>query len=171
MIQNVETKRWGNNDSGAAVVEFAVIVVLLLLITFGILEFAFIFYQRHFIENAAREGVRFGIKANNFETFVEESNCSASDNLNRYCAVVVKVRDNYLPDFFENIRVEPDKPNGLPPNMPDLAKTLTVSVTVDNFFPRLLSGFIPGIPDQGELSYSATGIYEDPVEYDSEYSE
>ena len=47
---------WG--DRGAAAVEFAVLIPLLMVIVFGIIEFGFIWLQSHYIANAAREGAR-----------------------------------------------------------------------------------------------------------------
>ncbi len=47
---------WG--DRGAAAVEFAVLIPLLMIIVFGIIEFGFIWLQSHYIANAAREGSR-----------------------------------------------------------------------------------------------------------------
>lgn len=46
------------SQKGAAVVEFAVILPLLLLILFGIIEFGFIFYNQALLTNASREGAR-----------------------------------------------------------------------------------------------------------------
>ena len=95
MTRNVETKRRRSNENGATVVEFAVIVFLLLLIIFGILEFAFIFYQRHFIENAAREGVRIGIRADNYDCFA--AGCTG---VSRRDKVYGEVED-YLSPFYQ----------------------------------------------------------------------
>jgi hypothetical protein len=52
---------------GATTVEFAVVAALLLVILFGILEYALIFLQEHYITNAAREGARVAVRANNFD--------------------------------------------------------------------------------------------------------
>jgi len=46
---------------GAAVVEFAIVLVLLLAIVFGIIEFGFLMFNKQVITNAAREGARYGI--------------------------------------------------------------------------------------------------------------
>jgi len=46
---------------GAAVVEFAVIVPLLLVIVFGIIEFSILLFDKAMITNASREGARAGI--------------------------------------------------------------------------------------------------------------
>ncbi len=45
-------------ERGAAVVEFAVVVPLLLLILFGIIEFSILFYDKAIITNASREAAR-----------------------------------------------------------------------------------------------------------------
>ena len=55
----------GRKRRGAAVIEFAVLLPLLLLILFGIIEFGFIWLQSHYIANAAREGARIAAKLSN----------------------------------------------------------------------------------------------------------
>jgi Flp pilus assembly protein TadG len=49
------------SQKGAAMVEFAIVLPLLLLIVFGIIEFGIIFYDQQVITNASREGARYGI--------------------------------------------------------------------------------------------------------------
>lgn len=46
------------NQEGATVVEFAIIVPLLLLFTFGIIEFSLLMYNKAMLNNACREGAR-----------------------------------------------------------------------------------------------------------------
>ncbi len=48
-------------QSGTAVVEFAVILPLLVVIVFGIIEFSILFYDKAMVTNASREGARVGI--------------------------------------------------------------------------------------------------------------
>ncbi len=48
---------------GQSVIEFAFVLPLLLLLTFGIIEFGFFVYNKQIITNAAREGARLGIIA------------------------------------------------------------------------------------------------------------
>lgn len=50
-----------NDQKGAAIVEFAVVLPLLLVLLFGIIEFGLIMYNKHIITNASREGARYGI--------------------------------------------------------------------------------------------------------------
>jgi hypothetical protein len=54
-----------NSQRGAALVEFAIIIPLLLVIVFGIIEFGLILYNKQVITNASREGARAGIVAKN----------------------------------------------------------------------------------------------------------
>lgn len=47
-------------ENGQAVVEFAIVLPILLLIVCAIIDFGWIFYNQLNLENCAREGVRFG---------------------------------------------------------------------------------------------------------------
>jgi Flp pilus assembly protein TadG len=50
-----------SSSKGAAAVEMAIILPLLVLLTFGLIEFGLLMYNQQVITNAAREGARFGI--------------------------------------------------------------------------------------------------------------
>jgi len=154
-------KRWRREERGAAAVEYAVVCSLLILFVLGILEFSFIFYQRHYIANAAREGMRVGIRADNFNCFNGKPAIGCTEKLDRRKAMVKAVYD-YLDSLYKPLDI-------LPPNV-EMApgKSLRLTITVNNFFPSLLSGFIPGLADQATLTYSTTGRYENPDEYDLE---
>ena len=52
------------SQGGAAVVEFAVILPLLVLLVFGIIEFSILLYDKAMVTNASREGARAGIVFN-----------------------------------------------------------------------------------------------------------
>ena len=49
------------NQKGAALVEFAIVLPLLLVLVFGMIEFSIMFYDKAVITNASREGARAGI--------------------------------------------------------------------------------------------------------------
>ena len=51
-------------ERGAAAIEFALILPLLLLILFGIIEFSILLYDKAMLTNASREGARLGIVFN-----------------------------------------------------------------------------------------------------------
>ena len=49
------------NQEGAAVVEFALVLPMLVMLAFGIIEFSLLLYDKSVITNASREGARAGI--------------------------------------------------------------------------------------------------------------
>ena len=49
------------NRKGAAAVEFALVLPLLVIVVFGIIEFSLVLYDKAVITNASREGARAGI--------------------------------------------------------------------------------------------------------------
>jgi len=51
------------SQKGASAVEFALVLPLLMIITFGIIEFGLFMYNQQIITNASREGARAGIVA------------------------------------------------------------------------------------------------------------
>lgn len=58
-----------NRDKGAALVELAIVLPLLILIVFGVCEFGWVMYVNNALGNAGREGARFAavtyaVKAN-----------------------------------------------------------------------------------------------------------
>ena len=53
------------NQNGAAIVEFAVLLPLLILFVFGIIEFGTLLYDQQILTNASREGARAGIVQQN----------------------------------------------------------------------------------------------------------
>lgn len=73
-------KRW--SEKGAAVVEFAIVLPILLVIVFGIVEFGFILYNQAMLTNATREGARGGILA----TSPRQSTNSIDQNVKLYAA-------------------------------------------------------------------------------------
>jgi Flp pilus assembly protein TadG len=60
-IQEATRGRRSNRARGAAVVEFAVVLPLLLTILFGIMEYGWVFMVRQTLQTAAREGCRTAI--------------------------------------------------------------------------------------------------------------
>lgn len=75
------------SQKGASAIEFAILLPLLLLITFGIIEFSLILYDKAMITNACREGARQGI--------VYRTN-STGDYTPLTAAEVTAVVNNYL---------------------------------------------------------------------------
>lgn len=72
-------------QKGAAAVEFAIILPMLVTLVFGIIEFGFILYDKAMITNASREGARAGIVFVSGETLAE-FNQKISDAVDKYCS-------------------------------------------------------------------------------------
>lgn len=49
-------------ERGAAIIEFAMLLLLLLIMLFGIAEYGFLWLQTHYVESSAREGARVGAR-------------------------------------------------------------------------------------------------------------
>jgi Flp pilus assembly protein TadG len=162
------------NQRGAVVIEFAVVVLLLLLILFGILEFSFTFLQRHFVANAAREGIRIGVRAQNYNCFDEFDTATSCKNAQdvanavyRKGTVVTQLTDcNTNPKGYLCTLYQSDMAQVVVSTIenPDETKTLNVTVTATNFFPPLISGLVPGYEYPVIITYSASGNYENAAE-------
>lgn len=62
------------NSRGAAVAEFAILLIVIVLILAGVVEFGFLWLQAHYVNNAAREGARVAAKYTAPETIPSEGN-------------------------------------------------------------------------------------------------
>ncbi len=71
-----------NKEKGSAVVEFALVLPLLLMMLFMIIEYGFILYDKAVITNASREGARVGILMSD----PRASYPTIASTVNAYCA-------------------------------------------------------------------------------------
>ncbi|MFC1513369.1 TadE/TadG family type IV pilus assembly protein [Thermodesulfobacteriota bacterium] len=78
------------NRRGAAVVEFAFLLIIILLILAGVIEFGFLWLQSHYINNAAREGARVAAKTESPQTTPPGAGNDA----------VIKAVEDYLADLY-----------------------------------------------------------------------
>lgn len=158
-----------NAEKGATTVEFAVIAVILFFILFSILEFGFIFMQEHYVANAAREGVRIGIRANNYKCFDSNPAVTGCTTSTDRQAVVVNAVKDYLSTIYAPTDIISNTVSRNPVSLDAPSKTLTVNVEVNNFFPPIISSLATLIPGGGfqlptTISFTAEGKYEDPSE-------
>jgi Flp pilus assembly protein TadG len=143
--------RW-NSEKGAAVVEFAVILPLLLVILFGIIEFGFLMYNQAMITNAAREGARAGI-------VIQTPRMSTADITNE----VDKYLQNFLVTFSSGAPPDPTvvvKVDGVEadPSVVGLTSAqsyVTVEVTFDYEF-LILPNFVKTLGLTKTMFASAT---------------
>lgn len=61
-----------SKKEGQALVEFAILLPVLLLLLLGIIEFGLLLFNQHVITNASREGARYGIVSRNPRRGVDE---------------------------------------------------------------------------------------------------
>ena len=69
---NQQARRKRRSDSGAELIELAIVLPILLIVVAGIVDFGFLFQRYEAITNAAREGARVAILPNFNDTDVQE---------------------------------------------------------------------------------------------------
>lgn len=182
MLRNlfITARQKKRDESGATSVEFAVVASLLLVILFGIIEYAMIFVQEHYVANAAREAVRIGVRANNYNGYkgvalptVNDGDYTTSGDRE---LVIQDAVAEYLNVFYDedesrlgtSVRTE-DQDEDM---ATDTDRILIVTVEVDNLFtnitPRLLRSLNPNsdVSSPDTIRFSARMELEDPEEFD-----
>ena len=97
-------------NRGAALVEFAIILPLLLVILIGILEFGLLFYNKQIITNASREAARAGI---------------AYSDYSQITSIVPQYCQNRMITFgTPSIRIVEFDPTNGPPSFPSNLKVI-----------------------------------------------
>lgn len=142
-------KRTRTFQKGAAAIEFAIILSLLIVITFGIIEFGLLMFNQQVITNASREGARAGIVASS-PRFPAMGTPSINSVVQNYCANHLVTFDN--PNDPETIVIG-YSPNAL------FRDDLTVQVRYQYSF-LLIPNFIPGIAPVLTLQASTVMRYE-----------
>ncbi|NLC70838.1 MAG: pilus assembly protein, partial [Desulfuromonadaceae bacterium] len=117
------------NEKGAAAVEFAIVLIPLLMIVFGGIEFGLLMYNKQVITNASREGARAGIVARENYLTVEQIKAV----VNNYC-------NNFLISFGSDNTLETTVTYSEQKSF----EPITVRVTYDYRF-LILSNFIPSL--------------------------
>lgn len=135
------------NQRGAAVVEFALLFVFLLLpIVIGIIDFGFGWVQSHYIENAAREGARVAAK-------LEEPEVNGSDDQDAVYASVQGYLDGLYDDVSDCcdngdfIEVVINSATIDPGGMALPASRVTVTVRTADYWDPILPAFLIDFPD------------------------
>lgn len=150
------------NQRGAAVVEFAVLFLLLIIFLFGIFELGFVWVQSFYVANAAREGARIAAKldpeevpdpTNDVQTAVKEylGGLYTSDRTDDCCS-----SSNFIGVVINNAKTISDGTTTVP------AVEVTVTVkTADIYEPILwdLLNLLPGTDVTEVRQISESAVY------------
>jgi Flp pilus assembly protein TadG len=145
------------SQKGAAMVEFALILIPLLILTFGLIEFGLLMYNQQVLTNATREGARLGI--------IQRASPITEGEIR---AAVKKYADTHLVSFSgpistdtitaRNFRVVAGTTGcGTTPNgneCVDFGDCLTVTATRTYTF-LVVDNFIPGLGNTKTLTSQA----------------
>jgi Flp pilus assembly protein TadG len=143
----MKTKSKMRNQRGAAMIEFALVSLLVLIpLLFGIIEFSLIFYNQAMITNASREGSRAAI--------VYDEPRLPEAGINSITAVV----NNYCQDNLITFGSATPVTDAIPDACPDAAGSgSSISVTVDYQYDWLvLPSFLTDLI--GQVNLSATTV-------------
>lgn len=124
-----------SSEKGAAVVEFALLALLLLVFVFGIIEFGFLWVQSHYVANSAREGARVAAKIKGDETAAPARKTAAENAAREYLRTFFMYGDKVdnpgsNPGFLIIDVTEGDLPMASP--LPQPPQRVHVTVTVQS---------------------------------------
>jgi Flp pilus assembly protein TadG len=144
--KKMRSRRFLRNEKGSALVEFALILPLLVLLLFGIIEFGLLLYNQQVITNASREGARYGIVS---RVPQRRSIAEITQVVNDYCASNMITFGSGTPQTTVN-------PHSLTASF---GEDLTVAVTFDYDF-LVVPGFITSLAGGANLRAETTMKYE-----------
>lgn len=110
------------NPKGAAAVEFAIVLPLLMLLICGTIEFGVLLYNKQVVTNASREAVRAGITGVGDATIVSIAATYCNERL-------IGLKNGYTPDQFTVQITPPDAHNDM---------TVDVSLAIDMLFAHII---------------------------------
>ena len=153
------------NQKGAALVEFALVLPMLLLILFGIIEFSILLFDKAVITNASREAARSGIVYTVLRPDPDDpddpDNTIYLARVKENKADIVKVGTDYCQDYLITLGGGDDSLSVVPSSPCENADDdLIVTVSYDyNFliFPDILAGFFGGDGD-GDITLTAQTV-------------
>jgi Flp pilus assembly protein TadG len=152
------------SQKGAAVVEFALLSLLLLVFVFGIIEFGFLWLQSHYVANAAREGARVAAKIKGTDAAARQTAAenAAREYLREFFMYGDKVNDT---EFLTISVTEGDLPMASPPPQPPRVVQVTVTAQSEDIWQPVLwplLNLLPGpniFPDDFLTSITQSADY------------
>lgn len=141
----MEGRRHSKSEHGAAAIEFALVLPVLLLLLFGIIEFGLLLFNKAVLTNAAREGARFGIVS----ATPRKTDDEIEDTVTSYTA------HNLVTFGSPNVpAVTPTHVDGQ-----EFGDPLTVTVTYQYQF-LVMNSLVPVLDENIELKAESTMNYE-----------
>jgi len=122
--------RRGRGQEGAAAVEFAIVLPVLLLLLAGFFDFGWLFYWQHSVTNASRAGARYAVQAR----VVGGISTTYTDS-----EITTFVNNNFGGD----LGVVVDRTGGTTPGSP---RSVTVTKTMQYFFLSFLQDLGVNLP-------------------------
>ena len=130
LIQLRQLLRRGRGQEGAAAVEFAIVLPVLLVLLAGFFDFGWLFYWQHSVTNASRAGARYAVQAK----FAAGVSTPYTDT-----EITTLVQNNYGAD----LGVTVDRTGGTSSGAP---RSVTVTKTMQWFFLSFLQGLGVNLP-------------------------
>lgn len=141
-----------SSQHGAAMVEFALVLILFLTLIFGLIEFGLLMFNKQVITNAAREGARFGIVMTDPIVVGDERDQTLINT------VVTNYAQTHLINLGSGGGAFTASASALTPggycDTSSSGTPLIVSATYDYAF-LVIGNFIPGLPPTITLSSTA----------------
>jgi len=129
----MKTKRIITDQKGAALVEFAVVLFLLVFLVVGAVEFGILYYNKQIITNASREGARAGIIAYGRENYYKTDG-EIKEIVKNYC-INHLITFSGSPDLVDtDITLVPDNRTDTASPPFEFGSSFTVAVTYNYGF-------------------------------------
>jgi Flp pilus assembly protein TadG len=148
------------SQKGAAMVEFALILIPLIILTFGLIEFGLLMYNQQVLTNASREGARAGIVVSN-PRLLDTGSCTLAPDGSILPTSIKCVVDNYCLNHlvtFDGGNSPTTEVSGYAYNAA-FGTNLRVKVSFDYSF-LVVPNFIPGITNPRTMEAVTVMKYE-----------
>jgi len=145
---------FGRQTTGAATVEFALVISALLLLFAGILDFGHAWYMRQVVTNACREGARYGIIYRTDTNGNRITPSALSPSISSYLMTTYKLPSLLPADASPNISV-----SGTGYTSTQKGDPLEVTVTATKTW-WIVSNLIPGLGRQKTLRATTVMLIE-----------
>ena len=135
----IPLRRYGMNRRGQAMVEMALVIVLLVILIFGMTEFGRAMYTKNTLNNAARAGARVAVvtPGSSYPTLAAtDVDCSTTPTNTIYAAVCKGISGGGIQDRTVTVTIDIRNPAGASQTSPATAYTITVTVQ-SSFVPVL----------------------------------